>query len=415
MSAEQPAPSPSPTPASPPGSAARWYHTSVAAFMAPAGIQSVMLAWLLAIELGQPAARFGFTQMLGQLPALLLLMVGGWLADRVDARRVLIGAQLVALVMPLTLAAALARGALGEALVLLYALAWGVVSAFAMPARDGLLNRVAGGQVQRMVTVAIGVQFGTQMLGQLLAGRAGSWGPVAILLAQAAMLALGVYAAWRLPAALPSTPRAGRGSVAGEIVGGFALLFTDRTIRATFLLLVGMGVFFAGVMVVLIPLAVRDLYGGGAPDIAVALVAFGLGTLASIALLIRRGGVAVPGRALCLSQFAGCLALTPIAADIGLWAFDACIFVWGMCGGLAMTMSRTILQENAPASHRSRVMAAFSVASAGGAPIGSLLMGLVIGALGVRAAVLVPIAGVALTTIGVMSTHPLWRLRSQGR
>jgi len=167
--------------------------------------------------------------------------------------------------------------------------------------------------------------------------------------------------------------------------------------------------------VVLIPLAVRDLHGGGASDIAVALVAFGLGTLVSVALLMRRGGVAVPGRALCLSQFGGCLALTPIATPIGLWAFDACIFVWGMCGGLAMTMSRTILQENAPASHRSRVMAAFSVASAGGAPIGSLLMGLAIGAFGVRAAVLIPIAGVALTTIGVMATHPLWRLRSQGR
>jgi hypothetical protein len=290
-----------------------------------------------------------------------------------------------------------------------------VVSAFAMPARDGLLNRVAGGQVQRMVTVAIGVQFGTQMLGQLLAGRAADWGPISILLAQTVMLAVGVHAAWRLPPAPSPAPSGARASMAREIAGGFALLFRDRTIRATFLLLVGMGVFFAGVMVVLIPLAVRDLHGGGAPDIAIALVAFGLGTLVSVALLMRRGGVAVPGRALCLSQFGGCLALTPIATPIGLWAFDACIFVWGMCGGLAMTMSRTILQENAPASHRSRVMAAFSVASAGGAPIGSLLMGLAIGAIGVRAAVLIPIAGVALTTIGVMSTHPLWRLRSQGR
>jgi MFS family permease len=396
-------------------SAERWYHASVAAFMMPAGIQSVMLAWLLAIELGQPAARFGVTQMLGQLPALLLLMVGGWLADRVDARRVLIGAQLAAIVMPLALTVALATGALGEAMVLAYALAWGVVSAFALPARDGLLNRVAGGQVQRMVTVAIGVQFGTQMLGQLLAGRAGQWGAPPILLAQAALLAVGVYAAWRLPAAAPAAPAAGRASMWREIGGGFALLFRDVTIRATFLLLVGMGVFFAGVMVVLIPLAVRDLYGGGAQDIAVALTAFALGTLSSVALLMRRGGVAVPGRALCLSQFGGCAALTPIAADIGLWAFDACIFVWGMCGGLAMSMSRTILQENAPASHRSRVMAAFSVASAGGAPLGSLVMGLTIGVLGARAAVLVPIAGVALTTIGVMLTHPLWRLRSQGR
>lgn len=409
-----PTSTPHPIPSS--AAAARWYHTGVAAYMAPAGIQSVMLAWLLAIELGQPAARFGVTQMLGQLPALLLLMVGGWLADRVDARRVLIGAQLLAIVMPLTLAAAIALDALSEPMVLAYALAWGVVSAFALPARDGLLNRVAGGQVQRMVTVAIGVQFGTQMLGQLLAGRAADWGPITILLAQTAMLVVGVYAAWRLPAAAPPAPGQGpRASMAREIAGGFALLFRDPTIRATFLLLVGMGVFFAGVMVVLIPLAVRDLHGGGAADIAVALVAFGMGTLVSVALLMRRGGVAVPGRALCLSQFGGCLALTPIATPIGLWAFDLCIFVWGMCGGLAMTMSRTILQENAPASHRSRVMAAFSVASAGGAPVGSLLMGLAIGAIGVRAAVLIPIAGVTLTTIGVMSTHPLWRLRSLGR
>jgi hypothetical protein len=80
--------------ATPPGAAAaRCDHTSVATVMAPADIQSVMLAWLLALELGRPVARFGVTQMPGQL----LMMVGGWGADRVDALRVLIGAQLLAI------------------------------------------------------------------------------------------------------------------------------------------------------------------------------------------------------------------------------------------------------------------------------------------------------------------------------
>ncbi|MCX7273408.1 MAG: MFS transporter [Burkholderiales bacterium] len=383
--------------------------------MVPAGIQSVLLAYLLAIELHQPAARFGLTQMLGQLPVLVLLVFGGWLADRVDPRRLLMGLQAGAALMPLALAAALWLGRISESLVLMYAVTWGVISAFAMPARDGLLNRVAGDRVQRVVTLAMGVQFGTQMIGQAVGGQAGTWGPVAVLLLQAAVLLAGVYAAAKLPAGAPATRAAPRQSMWREIGAGLTLLFTDPAIRGTFVLICGMGVFFAGVMVVLIPLAVRDLYAGGSQDIAIALIAFGLGTLTSIGALIRLGGVRTPGRALCLSQFGGCAALVPIALASPIGVFYLSIFLWGMCGGVAMTMSRTIMQENAPASHRSRVMAAFSVASTGGAPIGSLMMGLAIGELGVRAAVLIPIAGVLLTTVSVMATHALWTQRSHSR
>jgi hypothetical protein len=57
-------------------------------------------------------------------------------------------------------------------------------------------------------------------------------------------------------------------------------------------------------------------------------------------------------------------------------------------------------------------MAAFSLANAGGAPVGSLLMGLAVGALGVQHAVLVPIAGVAIVTCLVVLTHPILGLRS---
>ena len=42
------------------------YFATVAAFMIPTGIQTVLLSYLLAIELHQPASRFGITQMLGQ-------------------------------------------------------------------------------------------------------------------------------------------------------------------------------------------------------------------------------------------------------------------------------------------------------------------------------------------------------------
>ncbi|MBP6813492.1 MAG: MFS transporter, partial [Burkholderiaceae bacterium] len=292
------------TPPAPRG--ASWYFGSVAAFMIPSGIQTVLLPYLLAIELRQPADRFGVTLMFGQLPVLLLLLVGGWAADRVDPRRLLMGLQAVGILMPMVLASVLWLGQVSEPIVLLYAVVWGIVSAFAMPARDGLLNRVAGANVQRMVTMTMGIQFGTQMLGQALAGQAGQWGAISVLLAQCVVLAIGVYTAYRLPPAVQAGPGRASGSIGRELVSGLAVLFTTPQIRPVFMLICAMGVFFAGVFVVLIPLAVRDLYAGGARDIAVAMIAFGMGTITSIVALIRMGGLKVPGRALCLSQFAGC-------------------------------------------------------------------------------------------------------------
>ena len=103
-----------------------WYLANVASFMVPAGIQMVLLPYLLTMELHQPAVRFGVTQMFGQMPTLMFLLFGGWLADRVDTRRMLMGLHAAAMVMPAVLAVALWRGALSEAVLIGYALAWGL-------------------------------------------------------------------------------------------------------------------------------------------------------------------------------------------------------------------------------------------------------------------------------------------------
>ena len=392
-----------------------WYLGSVATFMIPAGIQMVVLPYLLAIELHQPAARLGLTQMFGQLPTLVFLLFGGLLADKVDPRRLLMGLQTAAIAMPLTLAYFLSRNELTEGLLMLYALAWGTVSAFAMPARDGMLRRVAGTNVQRMVTMALGVQFATQLVGQALGGRAAQFGPTSIVLVQALVLTLGIVASSQLPAGMTAPPptAAERKSLLHGLGAGLVLIFTDAPMRAAFLIMLGVGVFFSGVIGVLIPLAVRDIFAGSAPVMAAAFMMFGLGTLASIALLTRRGGLALPGRAMVLSMISGCSALVPLAFEPPLWLFDACLFFWGMSGGIAMSMSRTILQERAPGTHQSRVMAAHALSTAGGGPLGSLIMGITVSVVGVRWSVVVPVLGVALTTTAVVASHAIWGLRSR--
>ena len=55
--------------------------------------------------------------------------------------------------------------------------------------------------------------------------------------------------------------------------------------------------------------------------------------------------------------------------------FAGCIFLWGGCGGVAMSMARTIMQEQAPYDQRGRVMAFFSFSIMGAGPFGALLAG----------------------------------------
>ena len=399
-------------------SAERWYLASVGSFMVPAGLQMVLLPYLLAIELNQPAERFGVTQMIGQLPILVFLLFGGWLADRVDPRRLLVQVHAAAIIMPLVLAIALWRHQVGETLLILYALAWGLVTAFAMPARDGLLKRVAGARVQRMVTLVMGTQFGMMMVGQALGGRAAHWGSISVALLQCVVLALGMVAASRLPAApAVATVATADGAVTvslwREMGGGLSLILSDAPMRATFMLTLGMGVFFGGTYIVLMPLAIRDLFAGGAQDLATGFIMFGAGTLLSIAALTRFGGLGYPGRGLAAALLLGACALAPLAMGPPKWLFYLCIFLWGMCGGVAMAMSRTIIQERAPASHQSRAMAALALATVGGGPAGSLIMGLTVAALGARLAVLVPVLAVMTIALAVLAGGPIRGLRSR--
>ena len=380
--------------------------------MVPNGIQMVMLSYLMAIELNQSAGSFGITQMIGQLPLLLFLLMGGWVADRVDSRRWLMTLQGIGLIMPLVLAILVWRNAVTEGSILLYAMVWGVVGAFSLPSRDGLLRRVAGSNVQRMVGLAIATQFAAQMIGQAFAGQASRLGTVTVLIIEAAFLTAGIYVASRLPGGrAPQT--SSKGPILKELGAGLSMIVSTPVLTANYLISTGMGVFFGGVFLVLIPLAVRDLYHGGAQDIASAYVMFAAGTLLSIAWLTQRGGSRRPGRSLVATQFTACAALLPISLGIPIWGFYLCIFFWGLSAGVAMTMSRTIMQEQAPASHQARIMAALTLMTTGGGPLGAFITGQAIEGVGVQGAVMLPILGVLGCTVAALATHSMINLDSR--
>src|SRR5947209_19879968 len=64
-----------------------WFIGGVATWFLGAGMQQVLFAWLLVGELHQDSQWVGTAQMCQTLPALLFLLLGGLIADRLDRRR----------------------------------------------------------------------------------------------------------------------------------------------------------------------------------------------------------------------------------------------------------------------------------------------------------------------------------------
>lgn len=101
---------------------------------------------VLAFALGWAAAGLGGTTAalvltLGGLPRLVLLVVGGAVADRVGARRILIAGEAALLILTAVLALALAWFGTPTWLLLAAALALGTVTAFCLPATGSMPRR----------------------------------------------------------------------------------------------------------------------------------------------------------------------------------------------------------------------------------------------------------------------------------
>jgi MFS family permease len=120
------------------------FTAGVAAWALTTGLHQVLFAWLVVGVLREPPEWIGTAQMCQMLPSFLFLLVGGLTADRLDRRRLLVALHAAAAGAALALAVLTAAGHLGLGVRVTYALVWGTIWTFALPARDALLSEVAG-------------------------------------------------------------------------------------------------------------------------------------------------------------------------------------------------------------------------------------------------------------------------------
>ena len=388
-----------------------WYLVSSASFVIPLGVGQLLLPWLLAIYLEESATRIGLAQMIAQLPVVMLVLWGGWLGDRMDQRRLLIYLTGIMTIPPLVLAAIFYWGSVTYALVVVYSVIMGCFMAFVQPARDALVNRVAGQRIQQVVTITVGLQWGVKIIGFAIGSTADFVGPTILLLLISLFMGAAMLAVKLIPP-LEEIENEATDGIVSQIKDGLRIAWSNLKIRTAMLQILALAVFFSGAYLVLLPVMIRELYGGGSLGLAGGFGFNLAGTVLATLVLMKTGRIRYPGRALIFGTVFSCSFLLTLTLPLVDWLFYLILFFWGAGGGLIVIMSRSIVQENAPDTHRARIMSIFSLAMMGGSPIGSLLMGLLIDQVGVHMATLFPVIGMIITALFLLVRLPLWAIQS---
>jgi len=142
-----------------------WYNTSHALWMAGFSIQQLLVTWILVGILDQSPETVGLAQLLIGVPALIFMLWGGVIGDRVDGRGLLIQSHLLSIIPPLVLALAVYLDQLGVWILILTALVANLLNSASNPARNTILNLVAGGRLQWAISLSTGIGAIATMIG----------------------------------------------------------------------------------------------------------------------------------------------------------------------------------------------------------------------------------------------------------
>ncbi len=392
---------------------ARWginpmipYLGGIATWFAANGLQFVMVPTLVIITLGGTAGDLAAAQVALAVPQVFLMMFAGSLADKSDARVILLWVNLLAAIPPMVLGWLAYSGALEYWHIIIFGLLMSAGFAFMVPTRDALLSRVATGHIQNGVMMALIAQFSAQLLGYILAGAAAPLaGPWALLLMQAIALVIGFLVTLALPD-FPPVP--GHEEENGGWRAGFSIVWHSSVMRPVILSSVGTGIFFIGIFMVTLPLIVTDVFGGGQLEISILNFTFWGGTIVSTVVMMARRPVERRGRAMVGALIVGCFALMLVPLAPNFASVCAIAGAWGLAAGVNMTMARTIVQVEAPAEARGRVLAFYSLGFMGSAPVGATLSGIVTEFVGPLTTTFLCALAMLVLVSTLIATTPVW-------
>lgn len=376
----------------------RLYFSGQLVSLAGTWMQMIAMSWLT-YRLTNSTLMLGLVSFAGQIPILAVAPLGGVLSDRFDKRVMMLWTQSLAMVQASVLAILTLTDAIQPWQLILMALLLGLINAIDTPTRQSFVVDLVDNRDDLPNAIALNsftmnaARFLGPSIGGIVVGLAGegvcflfnALSYLAVILALSAMRTRHL-ARVHLPA--------------GQAMRqGYRYAFGMAQIRQL-LYVVAATSFFATPYVVLLPYFAREVYAGGAQTFGFMSASAGAGALLGTLYLASRKTVAGLDRVIGNAVLsAGCALAVFAMSDMLLLAIPA-LAILGFGIICIIASSNTLIQSIVKDDMRGRVMALFTVAFLGIAPLGSLSAGWISHQFGARGTLLgcsfaILVAGIA--------------------
>jgi len=354
------------------------FWSGAAASMLGLKIASLAYPLLILAMTGSPATAGAFSAL--QVSAMLLFaMYGGAVADRADRRLVLMGALGCQALASASVPVAWAFHALTVFQLMVVAVLMGIGTAFGGPVRMLALRALVPPEQLSQALVQEEVRSnGGSLLGPPLAGVLFTLGRVVPILATAVGCLVAVCSVFVVRSDIPARRQEGPDSKRsdGSFLDGLRVLWSRVLLRAVLGLFTMLSLVASALLLVVVVL-LRN-HGASSSVIGLVLGAEAVGGLLG-ALLTRRLHRAMgPGKLLLSYAWLSVILLPALVVPAGPVWIGALLAVMAVGGPAVNVMLDLLIFRQVPDEVKGRVIAATITLIGIGAPLGSLLAGLLL-------------------------------------
>lgn len=360
----------------------RLYFLGQLVSLAGTWMQQIAMIWL-AYRLSGSAFVLGTIGFASQIPILIFASIGGVWTDRLDRRRLLLWTQALSMLQALALAALAWQERVSPGLLLVLAFFLGCINALDVPARQAIAVQLLDDPDDLPNAIALNslVMNSARFVGPALAGFVVAAVGEAMCFLLNALSYLAVLVALRAIriAAVPGQPT----PTWTALRQGYRYVLRHRQIRRSLLLVAGVS-FLATPYAVLMPIFARQVFAGDALTYGLLIGSAGAGSLLAALFLAARADTRDLHRSICRAAPAVGLCLLVFSLTSQRWLAFPVLAGLGFSVILTVAGSNTLIQTAVDDEFRGRIMALFSMAFLGVAPLGSLALGTLAHACGIR-------------------------------
>jgi MFS family permease len=369
-------------------------------------MQNIARGWLI-LELSNSPFLVGLESTVAWLPAWLVSLPAGVLADRFNKRNLMIVSQSILAVLAMVLAILTLSGMVNIYHILVVSALTGFVVAADAPVRHSIMPELVGKKDLLNAIALNGVVFnGARIIGPSIAGLVlgiiGAGGCFAINSVSFLAIIIALSFVKLQPVDRPKETE----GVWLRIANGLRFVKGHGDIRVL-MVMAAVYASFGICYMPMMPVFARDVFHAGPGGYGIMMAGLGVGAVGGLLTIATLGRTRHKGRILVLGTLGLGLLLLAYSLVRNFHAALALLVGMGFSQSMVMSLTNTLIQTVCPDHMRGRVMSIFTMSFLGMFPLGSLLAGAVAQKWGAPAATLLGgcVVLVSLLVVNLAQPH----------